>query len=346
MALFVVKKGFRFPYSEAGVTAGSTNANLKFLEAQLDRYLHSHDAVSTGCSAPSNSGDLDDSFETGFNWQQNPDNDNYSIDWASKSTGGAGSLAGSWERTSVGFYVEDGSWAVRAAGGSDTYSAGKSIFWPVVMDAGDLCDGVPASAPYPFTAFVGEGATISASCKAGINSDSASSEQEITLRIQEYDVDTGAFVQTLDTDNKAMTDPNTYTSFSFSVSTTMSNSAYIVVELEFNRITGGGTVPLQATDDWSISVTGGTFGSGTTLYIFDEGFRMPYGKTRKGLERNMMYVERQLEEYLHDHITDDTGKPYIVKSGFRFPYDWGRTGALERNVKFLERQLEEYLHAH
>lgn len=70
------------------------------------------------------------------------------------------------------------------------------------------------------------------------------------------------------------------------------------------------------------------------------GFRLPYKRTE--LEENMLFVERQLEQYLHEH-----GNSYVRQVGFRFPRrDFNNESAKMENARYLQTQLELYLHDH
>lgn len=70
------------------------------------------------------------------------------------------------------------------------------------------------------------------------------------------------------------------------------------------------------------------------------GFRLPYKRTE--LERNMLFVERQLEQYLHEHGNSD-----VRQVGFRFPRrDFNNESAKMENARYLQTQLELYLHDH
>lgn len=70
------------------------------------------------------------------------------------------------------------------------------------------------------------------------------------------------------------------------------------------------------------------------------GFRLPYERTE--LKENMLFVESQLEQYLHEHAGSN-----VRQVGFRFPRrDFNNESAKMENARYLQTQLELYLHDH
>lgn len=83
-----------------------------------------------------------------------------------------------------------------------------------------------------------------------------------------------------------------------------------------------------------------------TLYTTNTGFRFPYSMTTDAsCHSNLMFLEAQLDEYLHEHSVDASNVPWVTHKGIRLPYDKSYR-FLDQNMKAIEVQLEQYLHEH
>lgn len=112
-------------------------------------------------------------------------------------------------------------------------------------------------------------------------------------------------------------------------------SVLIAFDWFFPAIQGEGYV-----DDWQVWFDGSEPEPQPLSDIVYRGFRLPYKRTE--LERNMLFVERQLEQYLHEHGNSDARRV-----GFRFPRrDFNNESAKMENARYLQTQLELYLHDH
>lgn len=83
-----------------------------------------------------------------------------------------------------------------------------------------------------------------------------------------------------------------------------------------------------------------------TLYTINTGFRFPYTSTTDAsTHSNLMFLEAQLDEYLHEHSVDASNVLWVTDKGIRLPHDRS-IRFLDQNMKTIEAQLEQYLHNH